>query len=65
MLEKTNAFRFIHVSSYLCMLSWCTNNVESLLFAAVSYNEDLLVDVVRTLVHVAIYQQLVLEASNN
>ena len=65
MLEKTNAFRFIHVSSYLCMLSWCTNNVESLLFAAVSYNEDLLVDVVRTWVHVAIYQQFVLEASNH
>ena len=48
MLEKTNAFRFIRVSSYLCMLSWCTNNVESLLFTAVSYNKDLVVDVVRT-----------------
>jgi len=41
MLEKTNAFRFVHVSSYLG------------------------VDVVRTWVHVAIYQQLVLEASKN
>ena len=41
MLEKTNAFHFIHISSYLR------------------------VDVVRTWVHIAIYQQFVVQAFKN